>query len=791
MRKITDLIKMFLIIQLLSSNFASLSINAQDDPGKLVTIKISKDYWLRDALKDAVGNGLISDITNLRIEGTMYSSDISDLKDMLLYGPDNGGPGKMKRLDLSDLTYINGNFEVGSFGQCVVDEFILPNSITNLDGNTFLDSRIKKLVIGRNVVSINEGRYVPGRKYYWSGIFRIKGVLSYQVAKGNSNFKAIDGVLYSADGKILEAYPNGRPQKTFRIPDDVDEIGACAFSGVTSLEEVDLNNVKVIGGEAFSQQVSIKKFRWGKKLKVIGDDAFFRPIEQYVIDDKSDREFVFPEGLEEIGNRTFYPTLGYKSFVFPSTIKKFGSRALTGDGTYYSDLRELDLSKCKDLEILPEQFCYYDSKLSSLKLPEDGKLKEIGHSAFMSCSGLKEIIIPNSVEKIDENAFFMYDEMTHTQATKVVLGSGIKNIESLAFAKMVELKEFTIMAVTPPTCAKDAFQGSSIRNAILYVPESSINKYKKDSIFSQFKAIKAILKEEKYAGSFKLSNDGLTLVKWIGDEKEINMNLNSQLAKVEVIGQEAFYENGNIESLIMSDKVKKIEWIAFAGSNLEKLVLSTNLIEISGQAFSRCMGLLDFQFPSKLKTIGERAFYRCNNLRKVTLSPSIVSLGDEAFSNCMNLQSVDFGKCQTNLGSSVFYFCSKLSNFMIDPDNGLYKLKDGILYSKDDKVLYCFPPMLAKEWVISDGTETIAKGAFSGVTELASISFPASLKKIGNKAFYFCKSLRSIDIPSGIVEIGDYAFSATLSMEAFTVSEENKFFKSVQGVLYSKVTTKK
>lgn len=774
-----------LLVSLFFMILPQFKMSAQDNPGKLYEITISKDHYLKDALKEAAGNQPVSAITNLKIYGTMYTSDIGDLREMLLYGPENGGPGLMKRIDLSDVTYINGNFDPLAFGQCVVDEFILPNSITLLDGNTFFQSRIKHLTIGEKVTSVNTGNFEKGKKY-WSAFGQMKGLESIKVASGNKYYKVVDNSLVTIDGKRLELYPNGLKNKSYKIPASVEEIGPCAFSGVESLETVDLNNVKVIGSFAFSNQISIKNFIFGHNLKIIGEEAFFRETSKEVIDDHSDREWIFPEGLEYVGYNAFYPTLGYKSLTFPSTIKEFGQNAVAGDGEYNSHLITLDLSKCSQLKEIPEQFSYYNSNLTNLRLPENGVLKKIGHSAFFSCSNLREINIPNSVEELDENAFMMYDEIIPTKTSKIHIGSGIKILGGSSLGKMINLKEVQIDAVDVPKCVDQPFASSSVGNAILYVPQESIESYKSSNDFSGFKEIKGISLDEPYNGSFELSRDGKTLIKWTGNEQEIDMTKNSRLSKVEKIGEAVFYENGTLQNMILSSSVKEIEWIAFAGSNIEHIKLSDNLQKIDKQAFSRCMGLEEINFPSSLNFIGEKAFFRCNHLKSIALTQQIDSIADMAFSSCMNLKSVDFGLSHTKLGNAIFYLCDKLDTFKVDPNSTFFELLDGVLFSKDHTVLYCFPPRLTSEYTVPDGTKIIGGGAFSGVTGLKSITLPQSLTRIENYAFYFCRSIESISLSRNVNYIGKYAFSATLSLKSITVDKDNVKYKDIKGVLYSK-----
>ncbi len=71
----------------------------------------------------------------------------------------------------------------------------------------------------------------------------------------------------------------------------------------------------------------------------------------------------------------------------------------------------------------------------------------------------------------------------------------------------------------------------------------------------------------------------------------------------------------------------------------------------------------------------------------------------------------------------------------VDPENPYLTAVDGILYSKDLKVLYYCPPGKVGAVVLPDEVEKIDLMAFQGCTEITSITFSDSLKQIYYGAF--------------------------------------------------------
>ena len=97
---------------------------------------------------------------------------------------------------------------------------------------------------------------------------------------GNTNFKVVDGVLFSADGKTLYAYPGGRAEiEVYNVPSDVTRINGGAFNGAKmkklifgnnsidiaswtfqgcTAEYMELNGTKLSGSESFRGLSNLK-----------------------------------------------------------------------------------------------------------------------------------------------------------------------------------------------------------------------------------------------------------------------------------------------------------------------------------------------------------------------------------------------------------------------------------------------------------------------------------------------------------------------------------------------------
>lgn len=77
--------------------------------------------------------------------------------------------------------------------------------------------------------------------------------------------------------------------------------------------------------------------------------------------------------------------------------------------------------------------------------------------------------------------------------------------------------------------------------------------------------------------------------------------------------------------------------------------------------------------------------------------------------------------------------------------------------------------MELKKVTIPKGVEEIAESAFSGCSELSAVKFPDSITEIGESAFSDCESLTDVTLPKNLQNIGEYAFSNCTTLKNITI----------------------
>lgn len=149
----------------------------------------------------------------------------------------------------------------------------------------------------------------------------------------------------------------------------------------------------------------------------------------------------------------------------------------------------------------------------------------------------------------------------------------------------------------------------------------------------------------KYTGMTDI--DGLIIIDGaadsVGKYAFAHSNVRKVVIDVKIVEKGAFYNCKNLEEVVFSDNVLKIEDEAFYKCTaLTRVNISRNLVSIGKSAFAGCTSLEKLVLYEKLQEIGDSAFTTCDSLVSLKVNENLHKIASYAFANCPNLYGVDF-----------------------------------------------------------------------------------------------------------------------------------------------------
>lgn len=167
-----------------------------------------------------------------------------------------------------------------------------------------------------------------------------------------------------------------------------------------------------------------------------------------------------------------------------------------------------------------------------------------------------------------------------------------------------------------------------------------------------------------------------------------------------------------------------------------------------------------YRIPSRVEIEGveyivesvEAGAYKVpSTLRHLVIPDEIQYVDEYNFSTCKGLRSVYIGKGLEHLSSWIFHMNPRMNVFEIAKENPYLCIKNGIVYSKDMNVVVCCIFNLRKI-EIPEGVKSIMASAFWWNPKLEEVSFPSSLRVIGDNSLSGCQRLKRLVIPEGFEE---------------------------------------
>lgn len=498
------------------------------------------------------------------------------------------------------------------------------------------------------------------------------------------------------------------------------------------------------------------------------------------VEDVSSHAFIGCDNLKEIH---------YKGKVY-GTPEEFREAFKIGPYAGYDnikDIKVLDSIKeiapyafedCRSLNsvILPssvEKICnnafWFCKNLTKIEIPDS--VKEIENRAFEECLALTEVKLPYGIKRIAENTFLCCSGLK-----SISIPDSVEEIGQEAFKHCVNLKNVKISNSTRiiDCCAFENCKlltevniPNSVRE-IRYGAFSECSNLKKinipDSVLrvdrNVFDGCHSLTHIEYRKKIYTSAEDFITAFcvgPYAGYKDFKDVKISSLINKIDKF---AFYNCTSLESVKIPSSVVNIDNSAFFNCrSLSSIKISDSVKRIGEMAFGKCESLAEIEIPDSVNSIGSSAFIECENLSSVKLPSSLSEIKKSMFMNCKELKNIDIPNSTTKIGDYVFYKCSSLKEFLV-PES----------VKEIGKKVFAFCKLLENIQILGD-IEEISEGMFYNCTNLKKIEIPGTVKKIGANSFNKCISLEEIKIPNGVETIGDCAFNDCVSLSKIVIPD--------------------
>ena len=398
--------------------------------------------------------------------------------------------------------------------------------------------------------------------------------------------------------------------------------------------------------------------------------------------------------------------------------------------------------------------------LSKVKLPENSKFTNISDYVF-SNTALKSITIPSSVVSIGMSVFSKIDELT-----KIVIPSSVTSIGSNAFGGCTNLADIKVESMNTVYSSDNGVLYNKGSTELIQVPGGKENisiidttKVIGDSSFYKCNKLTSVtipsgvtkIMDADFGSCTNLSEiliqQGNTYYSSSNDGKMIfGYEVVNETPTNELTEIVASVKNTTkIDGINIPSSITKILGGTFSETNLETIDLTdTNIEEINKGAFQSCSSLRTVIGGKKLKIIGISAFLY-SPCNIIKLPADIEEIGINGITSSQ-LQSFEFVDYE-NEGSIP----------------RKYEYKEGIVYhnSSEGKVIHTVFNFFT-ELIIPSDIYMIESYAFFGASKIEKVIIEEEnnngLEKIAEKAFFDCYNLKKIQIPSKTKTIGPGAF---------------------------------
>lgn len=526
--------------------------------------------------------------------------------------------------------------------------------------------------INYNVLSKNEKSVEIGRNWDYDGVAEIPERVTH------------NGTTYTVVAVGEEAFRYNRELTFISLPNTIIEIKANSFQYCTIIDPITLpSSVEIIGKNAYTQ-CSLINLTIPNSVKIIDEGAFYYAF-------ASDKTIKIGANVTSIGRNAFV-SCGATNYD------------VSADNSNYRDIEGVLYNKTgKKIIHYPE-----GKNNDSFSIPQS--VDTIGCNAFAVLRNLKNIVIPSSVTKLDDFAFW----------------------------NCRYLERLEVQATTPPSVGENGLMGVGSK-CVVIVPRGYVKKYETAPGWSDLKG--RITDNENLAAHFQHNGIEYNVLSFgdktaeVGDNGYFNgtavvpeqVTYNNNTYTVIAVGEYAFYGNRELLAISLPNTIKSLKRYALAYCGKNPISLPHSVEEIDFASLMHT-SLETSDLPSDLKIISTYGFYAAVFPNRTVKIPAKVE----------------------TMGFAPFYACD-IEKYEVSEKNPNFKAIDGVLFSKTgDKIIQYPDYKEGTEYSIPQTVTTICECAFLSNPHLIKLVIPSSVTLLEDWAIHYLHSIECIELKATV-----------------------------------------
>ena len=684
----------------------------------------------------------------------------------------------------------------------------------------------------------------------------------------NAAYSSVDGIIYDVSGRTIIYCPKGRenPVTTDRataiasgafdsctkidsveISATVTTIGAGAFYGCTALYEVNFEGTKddaplTIKTGAFYGNTAIASVVLPENLYSLEEYAFggTSSLKKVTVNSVgAEGEIVFADLA--FGSNYYLTSYYVQTLIIGDETPAFGIASVVGN-----KITALQISAKNTNFVKGERDEYYTADGTKLiyapaylsgEFVVKAGVKEICANVFSDNKKIKTVVIPASVEKIGEAAFYncsylktvTFDADVEGGADKLTIGKNAFNqcsrlsgtltlparltyIGDYAFNNNDLLGKIVFSGTKLGEIGEKAFQncdsitevelpeGLKVLGASAFTNCRALEKFHIPSTLTEF-------------GDGQFSNDDALSNLTVSAESKSFVVVDGILYKVD--------EKHNATELLFCP-------VSNVGDSEHKVVVPNTVVRVADNAFKGNVGIKQIIFENNAEgsdrdiVIGSNVFYVSidSTLEKIVLPEGMTTISSDMFmwtrakeivvpSTVATIQKGGFRYSYAekitftagNVGTPLIIESGVSTGYGVGTDGafyGAYKLKEIVLPERTESIgdyaFYSNAPTALTKVVIPSTVKTIGNNAFNNAKSLETVVITdttenkSKLTDIGERAFYNNNKLKTVNLPESLITIGKDAFYKTSIVELFIPANVTSI--GVEAFAYSPALTK-